>query len=77
VPTVPDGNDVVGMLRGAMLMVILRPADWVAFVGVCESVTVTVKLDVLAEVAFGVPEITPALLKLKPVGNLPAVRLHL
>jgi hypothetical protein len=34
-------------------------------------------LDVLAEVAFGVPEITPALLKLKPVGKLPAVRLHL
>jgi len=35
-----------------------------------------VKLAVLAEVPAGVPEIKPALLKVKPAGKLPAVTLH-
>ena len=62
-------------LRGATLTVMLRLADFVAGVGVCESVTVTVKFEVPV-VPLGVPEITPALLKLKPAGKFPDVTLQ-
>ena len=51
----------------------LKFALLVAGVGVCESVTVTVKFDVLVTVPVGVPDITPALLKANPAGKLPAV----
>ena len=70
------GSDVVVIFRVAIATAMLRPALWVLGVGVCESVTVTVKLAVLAEVPVGVPEIEPALLKVKPAGKLPAVTLH-
>jgi hypothetical protein len=53
----------------------LKFAPVLAGVGVCESVTVTVKLEVPV-VPLGVPEITPALLKANPAGKLPDVRLH-
>lgn len=52
-----------------MVMVRLPVAVWP--VGVVESVTVTVKLNVPA--AVGIPEIEPAALKVKPVGRLPEV----
>jgi hypothetical protein len=58
------------------MTVILKLTLLVAVVGVCESVTVTVKFEVLVTVPLGVPEITPALLRLKPAGKLPAVLLH-
>ena len=48
-----------------------RLAPFVAFVGVWESVTVAAKFDVPVKVPVGVPEITPALLKLNPAGKLP------
>jgi hypothetical protein len=51
----------------------LRLALAVCGVGVPESVAVTVNCEV--PVAVGVPEITPALLKLKPAGNDP-VEVH-
>jgi hypothetical protein len=76
-PTLPPASDVVVTLSGGSTTVMLRLALLVAFVGVCESVTVTVKLEVLVEDPLGVPEITPALLKVKPAGKLPAVMLHL
>jgi hypothetical protein len=46
-------------------------APFVAFVGVWESVTVAAKFGVPVKVPVGVPEITPALLKLNPAGKLP------
>jgi hypothetical protein len=56
-------------------MVMLRFAVAVWGVGVVESTTLTVKLEV--PVARGVPEITPSLASgLNPTGRLPAVRLQ-
>jgi hypothetical protein len=49
-----------------------------AAVGVCESVTCTVKFDELVNVPDGIPEITPvAAFSDNPCGRLPAVMLHL
>ena len=62
-------------LNGATLTVMLKLALLLAGVGFSESVTVTVKFEVPV-VPLGVPEITPALLKLKPAGRLPEVRLQ-
>ena len=42
--------------------------------GLPESATWTVKVDV--PVAVGVPEITPLLLRLKPLGSVPEAKLH-
>jgi hypothetical protein len=53
---------------------ILRFAVDVCFVGLLESVTCTVKLNVPA--APGVPEITPALLSDSPAGSEPALSAH-
>lgn len=64
-------------LRGGALTEMLRLADLEVGVGVCESVTVTVKLEVPVKVPVGVPEITPAVLMVKPAGRLPAVTAHL
>jgi hypothetical protein len=72
----PLASDVVVTLNGAWLTTMLSWALLVAGVGVCESVTVTVKVE-LPVVPFGMPEITPVLLKFKPAGKLPAVRLQL
>jgi hypothetical protein len=72
----PPNSDVVVTRSGALLTVMLRLADLVAGVGVCESVTFTVKFDVPV-VPLGMPEITPALLRIKPAGKLPAVMLQL
>jgi hypothetical protein len=49
----------------------LRPAVAVLAVGVAESVTWTVKLEVPDVV--GVPESTPEVLKLRPAGREPTV----
>ena len=73
VPTLPPARDVVVTPSGGTVTVMLKLALLLAAVGVCESVTFTVKFDVLLEDPVGVPEITPALLKLNPVGKLPAV----
>jgi hypothetical protein len=70
----PPKSEVVVTLNGATLTVMLRLALLLAGV-VSESVTVTVKFEVPV-VPLGVPEITPALLKLKPAGKLPDVRLQ-
>ena len=74
-PPVPAGIVVVVTCKVAMVMAMLKVLlfPWLC-VGVCESVTVTMKLDVPAEDPVGVPEITPALLKLKPAGKLPVSR---
>ena len=77
VSRLPPASDVVVTLSGGSLTTMLRLEDLVAAVGVCESVTVTVKLMVPVKVPLGVPEITPALLKLKPAGRLPAETLQL
>lgn len=63
-------------LRGGLVIVMLRAADFVAGVGVCESVTVTVKFDVPG-VPLGVPEMIPPLLSVKPAGRLPPVMAQL
>jgi hypothetical protein len=49
----------------------VRLAAAVCFVGVAESVTVTVKVDGPATV--GVPESMPELLNASPVGRVPVV----
>ena len=49
----------------------LRLAIAVLAVGVSESVTETVKLEVPAVV--GLPEIAPAALRVRPAGKLPVV----
>jgi hypothetical protein len=77
VPRLPPASKVVVTLSGGSTTLILRLELVLAAVGVCESVTVTVKFEVLVTVPVGVPEITPALLKLKPAGRLPAVTLQL
>ena len=71
----PPTSDVVVTVSGAVLTVMLRLAVVLTGVGVCESVTCTVKFEVPSG-PVGVPEITPALLKLNPAGKLPAVTLH-
>ena len=73
---VPPASEVVVTLSVGALTVMLRLALLVVGVGVCESVTLTVKFVVPANVPLGVPEITPALLKLNPAGKFP-VRVHL
>jgi len=67
---------VVVTLSGGALTVMLRFALVVLAVFLYESVTLTVKLDAPVKFPLGVPEITPALLKVKPAGKLPAVLLH-
>jgi hypothetical protein len=57
--TVAAGNDVVVMVRVPITITMLSPADWILCVGVCESVTITVKLAVPPDVPVGVPESTP------------------
>jgi hypothetical protein len=73
VPATPGGSVVVVKVGlGGKLTRILRA--WVAVIGVMvlESVTLTVKFTVpLGPV--GVPEIVPAPLRAKPVGNAPAL----
>ena len=55
-----------------MLITMLRLAVALRAVGVSESVTLTVKLDV--PVTVGVPEIRPVLLlRLRPGGRLPTL----
>src|SRR5882672_5982373 len=56
---------------GGRLMRILKAcvAGWG---GLLESVTITVKFDVTLG-AVGIPEIRPALLRVKPAGNAPAL----
>ena len=76
-PMVPPASEVVATLSGGALTAMLKLAVLVAFVGVCESVTVTVKFEVPVKVPFGLPVMVPALLKVKPAGKLPAVTLHL
>ena len=72
-PITPAGSGEVVVTDKAGFTTILKLAVLVA-VGVSESVTVTVKLKVPD--AVGVPEITPALLKLKPAGKVPGGTLH-
>src|SRR5260370_14823999 len=61
------------MARGAGLTAML--SCFVAVrAGLPESATWTVKVDVPA--AVGVPEITPPLLRLKPLGSVPEAKLH-
>ena len=57
-------------LSGATTTVMLRLALVLTDVGVCESVTVTEKLD-LPVAPVGVPEITPAALSVNPLGKAP------
>jgi hypothetical protein len=67
----------VKVIAGAALMV--RPsAELVAlsFVAVPESVTSKVRLDVPAQEAVGVPEITPAEFIVRQAGSVPLVRVH-
>ena len=63
------------ILIGATEAVIVIDSDCVSVsFGEDESATCTVNVDVAAVV--GVPEMTPALLKLRPAGRLPEVTLH-
>ena len=75
-PMDPPERDVVVTLNGGAVTVMLRLAVVVACAGVCESVAVAVKFVVPVKVPLGEPEITPALLKLKPAGKLPAETLQ-
>ena len=69
----PLGSVAVTMARGAGLTVMLSCFVAVS-AGLPESATWTVKVDV--PVAVGVPEITPLLLRLKPLGSVPEAKLH-
>ena len=64
------------VIASAALIVMLSAAVAVPAVGVAESVTFAVKLNV--PVTVGVPVIAPVLglLKVRPVGNAPALMLH-
>jgi hypothetical protein len=64
------------MLSGVTEIVILREALAICAVGVSESVTVQLKEDAPTNGPVGVPEITPALLKLKPAGKVPGGTFH-
>jgi len=64
-------------LSGGAPTAMLRMALVLAFVGVCESARVTVNFEVPVNVPLGVPETTPAVLKLKPAGKVPGGTLHL
>lgn len=71
----PCGRVVVVICSGGLLTVILRFAVVLAGVGVCESVTLTVKFDVATTV--GVPLIAPLDgFRVSPVGRLPDVMVH-
>ena len=70
----PPASDVVVTFKVVAVMVMLRFAVAVFWVGVSESVTVTVKLIVPVTFPLGVPEITPVVaFKLSPAGKLPVV----
>ena len=69
----PLGSEAVTMARVAGLTVMLSCFVAVS-AGLPESATWTVKVDV--PVAVGVPEITPLLLRLKPLGSVPEAKLH-
>ena len=70
----PPDNVVVVTLSGGAVTEILRFADCVVGVGVCESVTEIVKLDVPVKVPVGEPEITPVFaFRLSPAGRPPVV----
>jgi hypothetical protein len=74
VPITPAGSDAV-VTDKAGFTTMLRLAVAVLAVGVSESVTVTVKLEVPAVV--GVPDITPVeALRIRPAGKLPVVTAH-
>ena len=74
VPVVPPGNDVVVIVGGCGAAAIAILSAFVAEL-FAASVTFTVNDEVPAVV--GVPEIAPVdAVKLKPAGNVPALRLH-
>ena len=76
--TVPAGNEVVVICSGAMLIVRLRVPDWALLgVGVCESVTPTVKVYVPPTLPLGVPESRPVLPMDSPGGRLPLAGVQL
>ena len=77
VPIDPSGSDTGVAFRVGAPTAMLRMPVVAAFVGVCESVRVTVNFEVPVNVPLGVPETTPALLKLKPAGKVPGGTLHL
>jgi hypothetical protein len=65
-------------LSGGALTAMLKLADLVTAVGVCESVTVSVKFEVPVNVPVGVPEIAPVVVfNVNPAGRLPTVTAHL
>jgi hypothetical protein len=61
------------MCGGLVTALIVMLKFWVAFPAVFKALTVPVK----GPVAVGVPLITPALLRVSPVGNPPTVTLKL
>jgi hypothetical protein len=72
VPTAPSNNDIVVIVGATGAGAIVIESDFVSFPVVLAALTV--KLNVFAVV--GVPEITPAVERLKPVGNAPESMLH-
>ena len=73
-PMMPEGREVVETASAAFT-VMLRFAVAVCALGVLESVTLAVKLEVPA--AVGLPEIKPVLLfSISPLGRLPELMLH-
>jgi hypothetical protein len=73
----PPASEVVVTLSGGELMVMLRFAVAVFFVGDSLSVTVTVKLTGPVNVPLGVPVIAPVLaFNESPAGRLPVVTAH-
>src|SRR2546421_455281 len=73
VPSTPAGKDMVVMAgAGGKLIVILRA--WVAVSGVMVLASVTLTVKFVAPLGpVGVPEIVPALLRVRPAGNAPAL----
>jgi hypothetical protein len=75
VPTVPLGNGLTGMVRTpTTVRVNVCCAESAPPGAVDESVTLTVKVDVLPVV--GVPKSTPALFKVIPAGSVPLSKLQ-
>jgi hypothetical protein len=77
VPTWPDGTEVLVICTAVTAAATVRESDFVAVcaVGVVESVTFAVKLN--EPDAVGVPEIVPALDKVRPAGRAPELMLQL
>jgi hypothetical protein len=77
VPTVPEGTELVEIVTGVTTAATVSVNDVVAVcaVGIVESVTFAVNVN--EPPAVGVPEIVPAVDRVKPAGKAPELMVQL